>query len=99
MEPRYFGRRIKRNEDPQLLTGRAQFVDDVDLPGMLHVAFKRSDYAHANITNIDTSIAEAMDGVIAVYRAENLGEFWQPSPLLVPPPPAQQVLCRVVFGT
>ncbi|MBS1253625.1 MAG: Caffeine dehydrogenase subunit alpha [Anaerolineales bacterium] len=92
MTTRYLGKPIKRNEDPQLLTGQAQFVDDVDLPEMLHVAFKRSDYAHARIVSVDVEAAKAMPGVIAVYVAEDLGDYWQPSPLLVPPPPAQHVV-------
>ena len=50
---------IKRNEDPRLLTGQALFTDDVHLPGMLHVAFMRSDYAHARISRIDVSAARA----------------------------------------
>jgi carbon-monoxide dehydrogenase large subunit len=41
------GKRIKRTEDPHLLTGQALFVDDLNIPGMLHAAFLRSDYAHA----------------------------------------------------
>ena len=48
MSQRTFGQPIKRNEDPRLLTGQALFTDDVDLPGMLHVAFVRSDFAHAD---------------------------------------------------
>ena len=47
------GERIKRNEDPRLLTGRALFVDDISLPGMVHVAFVRSPHAHARILGID----------------------------------------------
>src|SRR3989304_6025947 len=47
MTTRYFGERIKRNEDPRLLTGQGLYVDDVDLSNMLHVAFVRSPYAHA----------------------------------------------------
>lgn len=86
-ETRYFGERIKRNEDPRLLTGQALFVDDVDLPNMGHVAFVRSPHAHARILGIDTSAAEALPGVIAVYTAEDLGEHWGPGPLLVSPPP------------
>jgi carbon-monoxide dehydrogenase large subunit len=81
------GARAKRNEDPRLLTGRALFVDDLDLPGMLHVAFLRSPYAHARILGIDTARAKAREGVVAVYAAEDLGDYWQPGPLLVPPPP------------
>ena len=49
MVTRYFGARITRNEDARLLTGQALFVDDVELPGMLHVAFLRSPHAHARI--------------------------------------------------
>ncbi|MCW5849462.1 MAG: xanthine dehydrogenase family protein [Anaerolineae bacterium] len=89
MATRLFGARVKRNEDPVLLTGRAQFVDDVHLAGMLHVAFKRSDYAHARLVSIDISEARAMPGVVAVYTAADLGDYWQPSPLLVPPPPVE----------
>src|SRR6476646_10662387 len=83
------GARVKRNEDPRLLTGRALFVDDLDLPGMLHVAFLRSPYAHARIRGVDTSRARQREGVIAVYTAEDLGSYWQPGPLLVPPPPVE----------
>ncbi len=89
MAVRYFGARIRRNEDPALLTGRALFTDDVDLPGMVHVAFLRSDYAHARIRSIDVSRALQRPGVIAVYTAEDLGDYWRPGPLLVPPPPVK----------
>jgi carbon-monoxide dehydrogenase large subunit len=92
MSTRIFGARVKRNEDPRLLTGQAQFVDDVHISGMLHAAFKRSDYAHARIINVDVEAARAMPGVIAVYTAADLGEYWQHSPLLVNPPPAQHVV-------
>nr|WP_290666047.1 xanthine dehydrogenase family protein molybdopterin-binding subunit [Ardenticatena sp.] len=90
-ETRYFGKPVRRNEDPKLLTGRALFVDDVDLPGMLHAAFYRSPYAHARIRAIDVSAAKAMPGVVAVYTAEDLGDYWQPGPLLVPPPPVHKM--------
>ncbi len=91
-ETRYFGKRIKRNEDPRLLTGQALFVDDVDLPDMGHVAFVRSPHAHARILSIDTSAAVEMDGVVAVYTAVSLGDHWQPGPLLVSPPPIDGIL-------
>jgi carbon-monoxide dehydrogenase large subunit len=83
---RYIGERIKRNEDPRLLTGQALFVDDVDLPGMLHAAFKRSDYAHARLLSIDVSAACQRPGVVAVFTAEDMGEDWEPGPPLVSPP-------------
>ena len=91
MSTRQFGQPIKRNEDPRLLTGRALFTDDVQLAGMLHVAFLRSDLAHARIRSIDMGNVRERPGVVAVYTADDLGEFWQPGPLLVPPPPVEQL--------
>ena len=91
MSTRYFGQPVKRNEDPRLLTGRALFTDDVQLAGMLHVAFARSDLAHARIRALDVGGARARSGVVAVYTAEDLGEFWQPGPLLLSPPPIEQL--------
>jgi carbon-monoxide dehydrogenase large subunit len=88
MTKKYLGQRITRNEDPRLLTGQAQFTDDVNLPGMLHAAFLRSDYAHARINSIDISAALERPGVVAVYTAKEMGDFWTPGPLLVPPPNA-----------
>lgn len=87
-----FGKRIKRNEDPILLTGQALFTDDVDLPNMGHIAFVRSPHAHARITNIDTSFVEDKEGVIAIYTAESLGDYWQHGPLLVSPPPIEDIV-------
>ena len=87
MATRNFGAPIRRNEDPRLLRGQALFVDDVELPGMLHAAFLRSNLAHATIRSIDVSAARAREGVAAVYTAEDLGAYWAPGPLLVPPPP------------
>src|SRR3990167_6727855 len=81
------GKRIPRNEDARLLTGRALFVDDVRMPGMLHAAFVRSDHAHGRLRSVDVESARARPGVVAVYTAEDLGDYWQPAPLLVPPPP------------
>jgi carbon-monoxide dehydrogenase large subunit len=92
---RYVGQRVLRLEDAKLLTGRALFVDDVQLPGMLHVAFLRSDEAHATLRGIDASAARARPGVVAVYTAPDLGDYWRPGPLLVPPPP----IPGLVFNT
>jgi aerobic carbon-monoxide dehydrogenase large subunit len=94
MSTRYFGAPVKRNEDHRLLTGRALFVDDVELPDMLHVAFLRSQVAHARIRSIDVSGALKCEGVVAVYIANDLGDYWQPGPLLVPPPP----IAGIVFN-
>ncbi len=87
MTTRFFGAPVKRNEDRKLLTGQALFIDDVELPGMLHVAFLRSQVAHARIKRIDVSGALQRPGVVAVYTANDLGAYWQHGPLLVPPPP------------
>ncbi len=87
MTTRNFGAPITRNEDARLLSGQALFVDDVELPGMLHAAFLRSNVAHARIRSIDVAAARARAGVVAVYTAADLGAYWAPGPLLVPPPP------------
>lgn len=58
---RNFGAPIRRNEDGRLLSGQALFVDDVELPGMVHAAFLRSNVAHARIRSIDVSAARARE--------------------------------------
>ncbi len=96
MSSKYVGKRIQRNEDPRLLTGQALFVDDVNIPGMLHAAFLRSDYAHARLKSIDATAARNRPGVVAIYTAEDMGEDWKPGPLLVSPPPnAEEILFNV----
>src|SRR4030081_1929669 len=87
MSTRSFGEPVKRNEDGRLLTGQALFVDDVELPGLLQAAFLRSPFAHARIERVDVPAALKGSGGIAVYTAHELGDYWQPGPLLVPPPP------------
>ena len=87
MIKKFIGKRVVRNEDPRLLTGQAQFVDDVEIPGLLHAAFLRSDYAHARLLSIDVSAARRRPGVVAVFTAEDMGDDWQPGPPLVSPPP------------
>ncbi len=84
--PKLVGERIKRREDPRLIQGRATYVDDIKLSGMLHMAFKRSDIAHGKITRIDTSDAEAMPGVELVITGAQLAEFLGPMPIGTPFP-------------
>jgi carbon-monoxide dehydrogenase large subunit len=67
-----FGRRVGRIEDPALLQGKAFFVDDIELPGLVHAAFVRSPHAHAAIRGIDTSAARTAPGVRAVLTARDL---------------------------
>jgi carbon-monoxide dehydrogenase large subunit len=88
------GERHPRNEDARLLTGRALFVDDVDLPGTLHAAFVRSPHAHARLGAIDAAAARALPGVVAVFTADDLGAYWKPGPLLVSPPPVPGAVFR-----
>ena len=68
------GTRVLRTEDPELLLGDAKYVGDLDLgDDTLHLVFVRSEMAHAEITGIDTSAAEAAPGVVAVWTAADLG--------------------------
>jgi carbon-monoxide dehydrogenase large subunit len=76
-----FGR-MHRKEDARFLRGQGNYVDDVQLPGMLHGAILRSPYAHARILSVDTSAAEALEGVKAVITGavlETLGLAWMPT--------------------
>src|SRR6476469_1285428 len=84
--PKLVGQRVKRREDPRLIQGRGTYVDDIALVGMQHLAFKRSDVAHGRIVSIDTSAAEAMDGVEAVFTGAQIAEFLAPMPIGTPFP-------------
>src|SRR5258705_8114969 len=79
--PKLVGQRVKRREDPRLIQGRYSYVDDVTLAGMQHIAFKRSDVAHGRIRSIDTSAAQAMDGVEAVFTGAQIAELVPPMPI------------------
>jgi aerobic carbon-monoxide dehydrogenase large subunit len=72
LRPRSIGARVWRLEDPRLLTGQGRFTDDSAAAGALHVAFRRSDRAHASIKRIDASAAVAQHGVAAVVTAGDL---------------------------
>ena len=66
------GARVRRREDPALLTGRGRYTDDIHLPGLLQAAFVRSAHAHARIRAVDAGAAAAMPGVFAVVTARDL---------------------------
>ncbi|MBZ0316957.1 MAG: xanthine dehydrogenase family protein molybdopterin-binding subunit [Anaerolineae bacterium] len=68
------GSRIKRREDPRLITGEAKYLEDIQLPGLLHAAILRSPHAHAKIKSIDTSKAAKHPGVIAVYTGKDFAD-------------------------
>lgn len=82
---RYVGQPLRRKEDSRLLTGRSQFVDDMDMPGLLHAAFLRSDVAHARIVKIDVGAALQLPGVVAVVTGHDLAG-------VEPLPPSQMVM-------
>jgi carbon-monoxide dehydrogenase large subunit len=79
MARRYMGNSVPRKEDPALLMGRSNFTDDIRLPGMLHMAFLRSPYAHARITSIDASAAREQPGVVAVFTSGDLADVLEGS--------------------
>ncbi len=72
---RYVGASVKRKEDPRLITGSSNYVDDIKLSGMAHVAFVRSAYAHARIRGIDKSAALALPGVVDVMDGHDLAKI------------------------
>jgi aerobic carbon-monoxide dehydrogenase large subunit len=61
------GRARLRKEDARLITGQTTWTDNITLPGLTHVAFVRSPYAHARITGVDLSAARAASGILAVF--------------------------------
>lgn len=78
------GKPMDRTEDREFITGRAQYTDDIDVPGAAHAAVLRSPYGHAEINDIDTSAAEAIDGVIAVYTGASMEDAETPAPRKIP---------------
>ncbi|TME55926.1 MAG: carbon-monoxide dehydrogenase large subunit [Chloroflexi bacterium] len=76
------GESIKRKEDGRFLRGKGNYIDDLTLPGMLHMAILRSPHAHARIKSVDTSAAAAKPGVIAVVTGELMAQHklaWMPT--------------------
>jgi len=80
MASKLLGARVKRKEDPRLITGDSQYVADIALPGLLHVAFVRSPHAHARIRSIDGAAALRRPGVVAVVTGRDLMPHCAPIP-------------------
>ena len=76
--PQFIGARVVRREDPRLLTGAGNYVADIKRHGMVHIAFRRSDHAHALIKNIDTSAARSVPGVVAIYTGADIARLANP---------------------
>ena len=93
------GRARTRKEDARLITGRTRWTDNMTLPGMLHMAVVRSPVAHARLTNVDTSTAKTMSGVVTVLTGADLADeqgslpcAWAITPdMKAPPAPAMAV--------
>ena len=81
MTQTYIGAPIRRGEDIRFLTGKATFIDDVKLPGMLYAAVLRSPHAHARIKSVDVSEALKLTGVVSVLTFADLPAGVKPIPL------------------
>ena len=78
LRPKNIGARVKRVEDPRLLTGEGHYADDSVTPGALHLALRRSDQSHARITTIGTAEAAAIPGVHSVLTAQDIAGWVEP---------------------
>jgi carbon-monoxide dehydrogenase large subunit len=82
----WVGRALKRKEDPRLITGRGNYIDDIVLPGTLYASFVRSPEAHARIVSIDASAVQARDDVVLVATGEDVDGLAGPLPMAWIPP-------------
>ena len=76
------GHSMKRKEDPRFIRGQGNYVDDIQLPGMLYLDIVRSPFAHARIKSINTENALKVPGVLAVITGETLEQYnlhWMPT--------------------
>ena len=69
---KFVGQPVRRVEDPRFLQGKGNYVSNISLPHMVHLAIKRSPYGHARIKKIDTRKAKALPGVVAVFTGKDL---------------------------
>jgi carbon-monoxide dehydrogenase large subunit len=93
----YIGRPLKRSEDPKLVTGRGQYVDDISLSGLTHLAFLRSPHAHALVKSLRTDAARTAPGVIRVVTADDLGSL-RSLPFMATIPGLKQAPCPYLAG-
>src|SRR5437879_11694960 len=85
---------VRRREDPRLITGAGEFVDDFRVPGCLHAAMLRSPHAHARIRSVDVSAARRAPGIVGVFLASDLGSAGVAIPIYAPHP-ALPVACGI----
>ena len=82
---KYIGAKVKRKEDPRLITGQGKYTDDVNLKGMCYLYILRSMHAHALIKNIDTTEAEKLPGIIKIFTGKEINKKCpSPMPLVAP---------------
>ncbi len=103
--PREVGSARRRKEDQRLITGRTKWTDNIQLPGMLHIAMVRSPFAHARITHIDTSAAKSAPNVVTVLTGQEVSEeqgvlanAWPITPDQVAPVHPPIAVDRVTFA-
>ena len=78
------GKRVERTEDREFVTGRARYTDDIKIARTTYAAVHRSQYGNAKVLDIDTSAAEAIDGVVAVFTAADMDAATTPAPRKIP---------------
>ena len=88
---KFVGSSVRRKEDPRLLSGHGQYLDDISVPRMLEAAVLRSPYAHAHITGIDASEARALPGVFDVITGQDLAAVATEQPIIWHPIPDQRM--------
>lgn len=91
MAEKLVGKRFHRVEDPRLITGYGQYVDDVHLPGMCYAMILRSEHAHARIKKINTSKAKEAPGVVAVITGQDVKGKIAPLPIASKPVPEMNI--------
>jgi len=74
-QPRYIGARITRLEDPRLVRGQGRYIDDLVMPGMLHLRLLRSEFAHARIAGIDASMLQERFPAAQIFTGADIGEL------------------------
>ncbi|HEY7540009.1 MAG TPA: xanthine dehydrogenase family protein molybdopterin-binding subunit [Methylomirabilota bacterium] len=88
----YIGRPLKRSEDPKLVIGRGQYVEDIVVPGLAHLAFVRSPHAHARVRSLGTDAARNAPGVVHIATAASLGPL-RALPFMASIPGLKQAPC------
>ena len=87
----WVGQSIRRKEDARLVRGKGKFVDDLKMLGMLHLVFVRSPFAHAKITGVEVSEAEAVPGVVCTLTGKEISKLIDPF-FEIGPSPSNKIL-------